>query len=77
MLGGLLEEFDVMKTLRHPNVLLTMGIAVDTDAETTGIVMELMQASLHDVIYDPSFKPCAELGPVSYTHLTLPTICSV
>ena len=59
MLVGLLDEFNVMMQLRHPNVLLTMGIAVDSEDETTGIVMELMQASLFDVIYDPSFRPYA------------------
>jgi serine/threonine protein kinase len=37
-----------------------MGIAVNSDDGTTGIVMELMQASLHDVIYEPSFEPYAK-----------------
>lgn len=59
MLNGLLDEFDVMMQLRHPNMLLTMGIAVDAPSNTIGIVMELMQASLFDVIYEPSFKPYA------------------
>jgi len=57
LLAGLLEEFDVMMQLRHPNVLLTMGIAVDKNSLTTGIVMEYMQASLFDVIYEPTFAP--------------------
>jgi hypothetical protein len=39
-------------------VLLTMGIAVDPYDQTTGIVQELMQASLFDVIYEASFR-CA------------------
>ena len=59
ILRGLIEEFHVMMSLRHPNVVLTMGIAVDTQKQETGIVMELMQASLADVIYEPSFKPYA------------------
>ena len=59
MLEGLLDEFDVMMQLRHPNVLLTMGIAVDPDDKVTGIVMELMQASLFDIIYEPCFAPYA------------------
>jgi hypothetical protein len=67
MLQGLLDEFEIMKSLRHPNVLLTMGIAVDREELTTGIVMELMQASLMDVIYHPSFAPHAtwEKGLIS------------
>jgi len=60
MLEGLLSEFDTMMSLRHPNVLLTMGIALDAaQTNTAGIVTELMQASLFDVIYDPSFRPYA------------------
>jgi hypothetical protein len=37
-------------------VLLTMGIAVDPADSSCGIVTELMQASLFDVIYEPSFR---------------------
>ena len=55
MLHGLLDEFDQMVGLRHPNVLLTMGIAVDQAAGTCGIVMEAMEASLLDVITDGDF----------------------
>ncbi len=57
MLQGMLQEFDVMMKLRHPNVVLTMGVAVDPVDQTTGIVMELMQASLMDVLTEPSFAP--------------------
>ena len=32
-----------------------MGIGVNMDDKTMGIVMELMQASLMDIIYGPSF----------------------
>jgi len=59
LLEGLLSEFDTMMNLRHPNVLLTMGIAVDPADSSCGIVTELMQASLFDVIYEPSFRPYA------------------
>jgi len=59
VLEGLLSEFDTMMTLRHPNVLLTMGIAVDPYDQTAGIVNELMQASLFDIIYEASFRPYA------------------
>ena len=52
---GLADEFDQMVGLRHYNVLLTMGIAVDQAAGTCGIVMEAMEASLLDVITDGDF----------------------
>jgi len=58
MLQSLLDEYDAMSLLRHPNVLLSMGIVLDAN-DTVGVVMELMQASLHDVIYEPSFRPYA------------------
>jgi len=67
MLAGLLEEFDVMMQLRHPNVVLTLGIAIDNADLTTGIVMELMQASLYDVIYDPSFAPYRDWGSALFS----------
>ena len=34
-----------------------MGVAMDSPNDPPGIVMELMQASLFDVIYEPSFEP--------------------
>ena len=39
------DEFELMMTMRHPNVLLTMGIAMDGEDGVPGIVMEHMQAS--------------------------------
>ena len=61
LLQNLITEFDVMLNLRHPNVLLTMGVAVDSSGwrNGTAILMELMEASLHDVLYEPSFAPYA------------------
>ena len=50
------DEFELMMTMRHPNVLLTMGIAMDGEDGVPGIVMEHMQASLLDVITLPFFK---------------------
>ena len=38
-----------------------MGVAVDPDGEAdSAIVMELLQASLLDVLYEPSFAPHAK-----------------
>jgi serine/threonine protein kinase len=53
---ALMDEFHVMSTLRHPNVLLTFGIAEDAVEGTKGIVMELMEASLADVLTLASFE---------------------
>ena len=48
---ALLQEYEIMRSLRHPNLLLLVGIATDC-AQNTGIVSELMQASLLDVLND-------------------------
>ena len=56
---ALIDEFHVMSALRHPNVLLTLGIAEDAVEGTKGIVMELMEASLTDVLTLASFEPYA------------------
>ena len=53
---ALMDEFHVMSTLRHPNVLLTFGIAEDAVKGAKGIVMELMEASLADVLTLASFE---------------------
>jgi serine/threonine protein kinase len=50
-LQELLNEFELTMRLHHPNVLLTMGIAHDADNGKTGILMELMPASLLDVLH--------------------------
>jgi serine/threonine protein kinase len=51
-----MDEFHVMSALRHPNVLLTLGIAEDAVGGSKGIVMELMEASLADVLCLSSFE---------------------
>ena len=53
---ALMDEFHVMSALRHPNVLLTLGIAEDAVGGSKGIVMELMEASLADVLCLSSFE---------------------
>ena len=50
-LEALLQEFELTMRLHHPNVLLTMGIAHSSDDGKTGILMELMPASLLDVLH--------------------------
>eukprot|EP00900_Chrysochromulina_parva_P012931 jgi/Chrpa1/21639/Chrysochromulina_OHIO_Genome00027755-RA len=56
---ALMDEFHVMSQLRHPNVLLVLGIAEDAFEGTKGIVMELMEASLADVLSSASFEQYA------------------
>ena len=56
---ALMDEFHVMSQLRHPNVLLTLGIAEDAAEGTKGIVMELMEASLADVLQLEVFQQYA------------------
>jgi serine/threonine protein kinase len=56
IIDSFVDEFELMMSLRHPNVLLTMGIAMADDDGVPGIVMEHMQASLLDVITLPFFK---------------------
>jgi serine/threonine protein kinase len=50
-LQELISEFELTMRLHHPNVLLTMGIAHANDDGKTGILMELMPASLLDVLH--------------------------
>ena len=50
-LEALLQEFELTMRLHHPNVLLTMGIAHSSENGKTGILMELMPASLLDVLH--------------------------
>ena len=57
IVNSFVDEFELMMSLRHPNVLLTMGIAMPArSGDSPGIVMEHMQASLLDVITLPFFK---------------------
>ena len=50
-LEELLQEFELTIRLHHPNVLLTMGIAHNSNDGKTGILMELMPASLLDLLH--------------------------
>ena len=56
---ALMAEFHVMNALRHPNVLLTLGVAEDSIEGSRGIVMELMEASLADVLQLAAFEQYA------------------
>ena len=46
IVDSFVDEFELMMSLRHPNVLLTMGIAMPArSGDAPGIIMEHMQAS--------------------------------
>ena len=53
LVESLIDEYEIMRELRHPNVLLTIGIATDYGRHV-GIVTELCEASLLDVLHDPA-----------------------
>ena len=55
-LEALLNEYDIMRELRHPNVLLLVGIATDF-ADNVGLLTELLEASLLDVLHRPDLRP--------------------
>ena len=57
----------------HPLPEATLKLAQDADAVLFGAVGDWK----YDKLDRPLRPEQAILGPVSYTHLTLPTICSV
>ena len=64
---------NMSKTYNHCYFL---GFSVDSDEEENATEQEILHALAKRItsILDPSQ---ASITPVSYTHLTLPTICSV
>ena len=54
LVDNLKAECDVMMQLRHPHVLQLIGFASDGEA-AHGILMELMEANLNDILYNPAF----------------------
>ena len=53
LLADMLKEHDTMMTLRHPNVVLMLGIATD-NVQRVGIVLELLEVSLAEFLHDSS-----------------------
>ncbi|VDC02247.1 unnamed protein product [Peniophora sp. CBMAI 1063] len=49
-LASLKRELELVRGVRHPNVLGFDGVFVDTDAESLWLAMELMERSLADVL---------------------------
>ena len=70
-LQELLNEFELTMRLHHPNVLLTMGIAHDGDDGKTGILMELMPASLLDVLHHHRQREQLATWEASLVHVAL------
>ena len=62
-------EINTTLNVSAPGVLVN-----DTDADV-GDVLTVLEFSVDGILY--AAGETASFGPVSYTHLTLPTICSV
>ena len=76
------EEGMLSEPLKWKAVRLTKdhGVTVGELAEYTGeavIATRCLRTSNEHVLADPTMELRAGMEPVSYTHLTLPTICSV
>ena len=52
----LIAEFRVMKQLKHPSIVLMLGYAHDGSPLGTAMLMELMQASLQEIMSEPLFN---------------------
>eukprot|EP00961_Rhodomonas_salina_P254846 3444338-Rhodomonas_salina.1 len=76
IVGGTKIEFELLAWCCYPGSYLELGVTVDGEA-----LMEWLPPVLHPLFRSLAFSPFlslpASLCPVSYTHLTLPTICSV
>jgi protein kinase 1 len=53
LLADMLQEHDTMMGLRHPNVVLMLGIATD-NVQRVGIVLELLEISLSELLHQSS-----------------------
>ena len=60
LLDALIEEYQIMRELHHPNVLLVIGIATDRRSNT-GIITELMQVLRHP---QPNLPSSAQTQPI-------------
>ena len=72
------RELKILRHLRHENIISILDVMQPPDDlstfEDVYVVLDLMESDLHHIIH--SVQPLSD-EPVSYTHLTLPTICSV
>jgi protein kinase 1 len=53
LLADMLQEHDAMMSLRHPNVVLMLGIATD-NVQRVAIVLELLEISLSEFLHQSS-----------------------
>ena len=53
LLADMLQEHDAMMMLRHPNVVLMLGIATD-NVQRVAIVLELLEISLSELLHQSS-----------------------
>ena len=57
------------------SIMMTKGVGKNSDGETHHLT-EKVQGT-YQYTMGPYSDPVMSIKPVSYTHLTLPTICSV
>ena len=57
VLLNFIEECSINSLLRHPNIVMFHGVAVDPNNEPRFLMMELMERSLHDEIYPGGVTP--------------------
>lgn len=60
-LDKLIEECELMLKLRHPGVLYTFGLASDGASSSQGIVMELMEMPLGQLLADDGARSARQL----------------
>ena len=57
VLLNFIKECSINSLLRHPNIVMFHGVAVDPNNEPRFLMMELMERSLHDEIYPGGVVP--------------------
>ena len=70
-----LKECKVMSTLRHPNIVLFLGVCFFEGSRLPALVMERLLTSLHDLLAPETQPPPGTPPPLSFFKLGLK--CSV
>ena len=69
------RECQLMSTLRHPNIVLFLGVCFFPDSRLPALVMERLLTSLHDLL-DPEIPPPPG-APSPLSFFTMDLKCSV
>ena len=54
-LSELMDEVETMRSLMHPNIISTMGLAIDGD-EKIAVVMEFLPATLYSLLHNEPYR---------------------